>query len=81
MCTEQRKNNGRVYEDDGIRDSDKRWADCLTGWCAAAMLLTFSEVVAAFEEQASDDGEGGSEASEELGDGDREPVRAGGCVA
>jgi hypothetical protein len=49
MCAEQRSNDGRVYEDDGIRYVDERWADCLTAWRALTTLLASSEVVAAFE--------------------------------
>lgn len=56
MRSYQGDDDGRVYEDDGVRDDDKRWALNTATVKALATLLIAREVVATLEQQARDYG-------------------------
>lgn len=81
MCAEQRDDDGRVYEDDRVRDDDKRRAGRVAAGQALALLLLAGEVVAAFEEEARDDGQQSRCVGEAVGDGNGETGQAGGGIA
>lgn len=69
MRTQQCYDDRRVYEDDGVRDDDEGRALNLSAVEVLASLLFSSEIIAAFQEQACDDGQGSSEASQCVRDG------------
>ena len=81
MCTCEGDNDSRVYEDERIRDDDKRRALNLTTVQVLAALLATGEVIAAFEQQARHYRQSGHEARECIRDGHRASVRAGGSVS
>lgn len=66
MRTQQRYNDRGVYQDDCVRDDDERRALDLSPVEMLASLLVSREVIAAFQQQPCDDGQGSSEASERI---------------
>ena len=81
MCAEQGDDDGRVDEDDGVGDNDKRRTLNGTPRHATAALLSARQIIAALEEYTRDKRKGRSEASEGVGDGDREPASTGASIA
>lgn len=67
MRTEQCNYDGRVYEDERVRDDDEGWALRLATAEALAPLLYAREVIAAFKQKASDEWQGRSEAGKGVG--------------
>ena len=66
MRTQQCYDDRGVYEDDGVRDDDEGRALDLPAIEMLAPLLFPSKVIAAFQQQPCDDGQGSSEASERI---------------
>lgn len=66
MRTQQCYDDRGVYEDDGVRDDDEGRALKLSAVEMLTSLLFASEVIAAFQEQPCDNGQGGSEASQRV---------------
>lgn len=81
MGAEQRDDDGRVDEDERVGDNDEWRAGSAAFGELFALLADAVEVEAGFEEEAGYERQGSCEAREDVGDGERELVSAGGGVA